>query len=107
METQKSIRDWAVSAFGRAAHPRTIAIRALQEMAELVKAMDEYDYDGPEVQDEIADVSICLLYLAESIESDLDKLVDRKMEINRSREWAAEALRKQMEASEGDLPKAG
>lgn len=79
-----------MSAFGKPAHPRTIAVRTLEEMAELLKAMDEFDHDDPKVYEEIADVAICLSYLAESVGCHIGVQVDRKMAINRSREWVAD-----------------
>lgn len=90
METQKSIRSWAVSAFGIQAHPLAIAKRAKEELEELIEVLEHPIPNPACVHEEIADVSTCLMYLAETTGCDLQSAIDLKMAINRSREWVTD-----------------
>jgi NTP pyrophosphatase (non-canonical NTP hydrolase) len=85
-ETQESISSWADETFGPARSNIRIATRANEEMSELLKKLAADDTD-PEAPVEAADVVIVLLRLAERMRSDLLDEVDKKMAINRTREW--------------------
>lgn len=91
METEETIRKWAESEFGLA-HPHTIAMRALEECVELVKAAVAFKdsdsaQDAQNLLEECADVEICLRYLTSKFGCVMQLIVDRKMQINREREW--------------------
>ncbi len=81
-ELQKSINEWSVSTFGiESALSR--ALRANIELAELLCALA--NGRGEEAKKEIADVAILILDVAEVLNVDLEKAVNEKMKINRSR----------------------
>lgn len=85
-ETQHSIQAWANMAFGPAPDPARVAARANEEMAELLRAATSEQ--PPEVLiEEAADVVIVLMRFAEVVGEDLMKEIDRKMTVNRGREW--------------------
>ena len=73
----KSISDWARETFG-ASTPERALERAQEEWDELkLKPSAE----------EAADVVICLTAYVRTLGSDMAAEVERKMEINRAREW--------------------
>lgn len=84
IENQKSVAHWAFMTFGAATDVRA-AIRANEEMAELLRTMVDGNY--PKACEEIADVVICLYRLAENIGIDVHNEVNRKMAKNRKRKW--------------------
>lgn len=106
-ETQASIGRWANETFpGSIAFSPRKAIRALEEMVELCFAAGATSYevreavsnslykvgnrpDPGKVPEEAADVLINLYAVAYDRHFDIHSEVDRKMEINRGREWAA------------------
>lgn len=63
-----------------------VAVRALEEMAELVEKLVSNDGD-PLARPEIADVFIILMRLADRLGGDVLADVDAKMTINRARTW--------------------
>jgi len=87
LETQRTISDWAEKTFGPANSNFRVAVRANEEMAELLRAL-AVDDDSPYAPLEIADVAIVLFRLADKMNRDLLAEVDMKMSINRARQWA-------------------
>ncbi len=85
-ETQRSISDWADQTFGPVSSNMRIAARANEEMAELLRALSTDDSNWQAVS-EIADIVIVLFRLADTLGIDLLNQVDKKMMINRSRQW--------------------
>lgn len=110
-ETQESVGSWIDTTFpGTDPESPRKSIRALEEMVELClasgadstaiyaavgRALDDHARDGapkkrPEkIQVEAADVLIVLYGVAHMRGFDLADEVDRKMAINRAREWKA------------------
>lgn len=96
-ENSRTITEWADETFGFAASGTRIAIRANTEMAELLakvsapvsglKDSDMIRQFNEEVVFECADVCIVLARLCQKRGYDLFEMIDRKMEINRKREW--------------------
>lgn len=93
-ETQASIYQWAVETFGEAKSELHIYGRAKDEFQELEMALidgvqlPDYTFRNPErIVEEIADVVIVLSQIAERLGLDLGEAIDRKMAINREREW--------------------
>ena len=80
-ETQATISTWANDTFGPSGSNARVAARANEEMAELLRALTADD----------ADVLIVLYRLATRLGVDLYAEVDRKMSINRAREWKLDA----------------
>jgi NTP pyrophosphatase (non-canonical NTP hydrolase) len=85
-ESQWLISAWADSVFGPPISNARIAARANEEMAELLRVLTEDD-NHPKAAEEIADIVIVLYRLAARLSVDLHDEIDRKMQINRSREW--------------------
>jgi len=91
IETQATISRWAVQTFGTAQPSNmSTAVRANQEMSELLRDLAENDKSAHAIQ-EAADVVILLFVLASRMGYSLMAEVDRKMAINRSREWTVDA----------------
>lgn len=86
-ETQQSISAWADEAFGPISSNIRAAVRANEEMAELLKALAQDD-ESLMASDEIADIVIVLSRLATSLGVDVGQAVESKMKINRARTWA-------------------
>lgn len=107
METQKTITDWSREHFGYQS-PLTIALRMNVETAELLNALGSHErvQGGPimdsddlealaaerdrlreHAADEVADVGVMLLQVAEVLGVDLLARIDRKMAKNRARQW--------------------
>lgn len=85
-ETQASIYQWAVTTFGKARDEFQIWRRAKAEFDELMRAI--ISRKPPEkIVEEIADVVIVLCQIAERLGLSLAEAIDRKMAINREREW--------------------
>ncbi|MFD2207365.1 nucleotide pyrophosphohydrolase [Kiloniella antarctica] len=85
METQQSICQWAEDTFGPVTNPQGLVARALQEMKELAEANNEENQDG--IGKETADVVILLYRLLDQYHLNLNEEVEKKMKINRSRQW--------------------
>src|SRR6185436_19430278 len=85
-ETQKSISMWANETFGSSGSNMRVAVRANEEMAELLRALS-VDDNNQKALDECTDVVIVLCRLVERLGGDFCELIDAKMRINRSREW--------------------
>lgn len=89
-ETQQSVTDWADATFGPALSNARIAARANEEMAELLRALTADDLH-PKAAEEVADIFIVLYRLATRLGVDLHSEIDRKMAVNRGREWRLDA----------------
>lgn len=85
-ETQATISAWADQTFGPASSNARVAARANEEMAELLRALTADDAH-PKATEEAADVVIVLCRLATRLGFDLWAEVERKMAINRDRQW--------------------
>lgn len=85
-ETQTTISTWATETFGDAGSNFLVAARANVEMAELLRGLGANDND-PKALEECADVLIVLFRLADRMGGDLLAEVNRKMAINRKRQW--------------------
>lgn len=85
-ETQKSISDWANATFGSTGSNLRVAIRANEELSELLQVLVKDDND-PKAIVEVADVIIVLMRLAERSGYNIEDEIDRKMAINRARQW--------------------
>lgn len=85
-ETQKSISDWAIETFGEAGSNLRVALRANNEMAELLDMLAVDDNDS-RAGEEIADLFIVLARLLDKMGVNLDEEIQRKMKINRARVW--------------------
>jgi hypothetical protein len=85
-ETQRTISEWAVATFGEAGSNARVAARANAEMSELLTKLT-MDDGHPKAGEEMADVAVCLFRLAERMGYDLLAEVDKKMFVNRARQW--------------------
>lgn len=85
-ETQLTVTEWANATFGAVGSNARVASRANEEMAELLRCLTADD-NHPKAAEEIADVFIVLYRLATRLNSNVQLEIDRKMAINRSREW--------------------
>lgn len=85
VENSQTISNWGDETFGPATS-HALAIRARQELDELIDAIA----DGETTDDiilEAADVTILVHRIVGSLGQELSDIVDRKMQINRKREW--------------------
>lgn len=80
-ETIQSVTQWADETFGPATLGRQIQ-RAREELAELEAAAQTANY--LKIAEEAADVCICLFRVIGSIDPEA---LNRKMAINRERQW--------------------
>lgn len=85
-ENQRTVSNWANETFGPAGSNARVAARANEEMAELLRALT-VDDNHPKAAEEVADIVIILYRLATRLGIDLHAEIDRKMAINRAREW--------------------
>jgi NTP pyrophosphatase (non-canonical NTP hydrolase) len=87
-EDQPSICSWADRSFGET-EALGCAIRANEEMSELLSALRDWDGDlkNEEIPIEAADVMIVLMRLFEIFGVDYQDVIDRKMRKNRRRKW--------------------
>lgn len=85
-EDQDSIALWADETFGTPATNISVACRANEEMAELLRELSKNDHTAA-APPEMADVLIIMYRLATRMGVDLHEEVDKKMRINRQREW--------------------
>lgn len=111
METQKTITDWSRENFGHQS-PLSIALRMNVEVSELLNALGSHEKiqggnirDSDDLEtlavererlrehaaDEVADVGVMLLQVAEVLGVDLMEAVNRKMVKNRARQWGRAA----------------
>lgn len=83
---QRAIHDWSDKTFGEPRSNLGIAIRANEEMAELLRCLATDDNDQA-ARAEVADVVIVLCRLAERLGGTIVRDVDDKMEVNAKRTW--------------------
>ena len=86
LETQQSICDWGLEAFGPITELRACAERAAAEMREFQHVIN-YGCDPRALVAEAADIVITLYRLAGHLGRDLHIEIDRKMFVNRTRRW--------------------
>lgn len=84
-ETQQSIHKWQLETFGPSANIMRTATRANEEMAELLTSVSLQETN--KIGAELADVFIVLCGLASPLGFDILEEVNKKMAINRKREW--------------------
>jgi NTP pyrophosphatase (non-canonical NTP hydrolase) len=85
-ESQGSINAWILDTFGPTGSTLSCAVRANEEMAELLKELAKDD-TSPEAAKEIGDIVIILYRIAERLGVSLEDEVDKAMAINRKRKW--------------------
>ena len=85
-ETQESISNWADETFKKVSSNLSIAIRANEEMSELLKELSLND-NSIKAAEEAADVVIVLFRLFNNLGVNMHDEIDKKMQINRSRDW--------------------
>ena len=86
IESSKTIAAWGTEAFGDAASVKAYAIRAQEELAELIEAIEANEPDK-NIALEAADVTILLHRITGTLGLELYAAIDEKMAINRGREW--------------------
>lgn len=89
-ECQASISSWAENTFGPSSSNARVAARANEEMSELLRDLTADD-NNPHAIEEAADIVIVLMRLAGRMNRDLMAEVDRKMAVNRTRQWNVDA----------------
>ena len=85
-DSSKSINQWGRETFGDAASVKAYALRAQEELAELIEAIENGEPDK-NIALEAADVTILLHRITGTLGLELYEAVDEKMAINRKREW--------------------
>ena len=85
-ETSQTIAQWGSETFGDAASVKAYAIRAQEELAELIEAIENSEPDR-NIALEAADVTILLHRVAGTLGLELYDVVNEKMEVNRGRKW--------------------
>ena len=83
-ETQKTITEWSRETFGKNIELIDIAVKANEEMAELLASV--LTRNSP-VGEEIADVIIVLMRLATEAGTNVVDDINNKMKANRQRKW--------------------
>lgn len=83
-ELQTRVQAWFLSNKGHANAEAAIH-RALREFDELLKAVEQGNLEH--IQEEAADVMLCLLVFADIAGFDLLEAVNRKHAINEQRKW--------------------
>lgn len=83
---QDKINRWAEETFGAVGSNVSIAARANQEMAELLRCLTADD-NHEKAAEEVADVVIVLLRLLGKLNTTLETEVEKKMCINYKRAW--------------------
>ena len=85
-ESSETIAQWGSETFGDAASVKAYAVRAQEELAELIKAIEKGETDK-NIAFEAADVTILLHRVTGSLGLELYGAVDEKMTLNRERKW--------------------
>ncbi|MBV9125627.1 MAG: nucleotide pyrophosphohydrolase [Planctomycetes bacterium] len=85
-ETQRTISDWARETFGEPKSNLSVAIRANEEMAEMLACLNRDDGDQ-HAAEEAADIIITLAVMFDRLGIDMVAEINRKMRINRERQW--------------------
>lgn len=95
VEDQYTISKWAEQTFGQST-AQQILKRLKLEFKELCEKLDAFEEDDDNIpfddmlsiQYECADVVIMIVQIVNRLGGDTATLVDRKMQINRQRQWA-------------------
>lgn len=85
-ETQRSVVAWVEETFGPVGSNARVVARMNEEVAELIRSV-AIDDRHPDIPEEMADVVIVMYRLAARMGVDLMEEIDKKMAVNRSREW--------------------
>lgn len=85
-ESQETIEAWRLATFG-VVSPSLIAARMNVEVAELLLELARPNPSVTRVENECADVLIVLYGICEACGIELHNAVDRKMAVNRARQW--------------------
>jgi len=85
-DSSKSINQWGRETFGDADSIKAYALRAQEELAELIEAIENGE-TGKNIALEAADVTILLHRITGTLGRELYDAVDEKMAINRGRDW--------------------
>lgn len=85
-ETQETVSAWITETFGSAGSNLRVAIRANEEMSELLRDLANDDAH-PKAAEEAADVVIILYRLFTRLGVNMDDVIDAKMAVNRARTW--------------------
>ncbi|WP_026942299.1 dATP/dGTP pyrophosphohydrolase domain-containing protein [Hellea balneolensis] len=85
-ESSETIAQWGSETFGNAASVKAYAIRAQEELAELIEAIESGDTDKA-IASEAADITILLHRITGTLGLELYDAVDEKMAVNKRREW--------------------
>ena len=88
--TQERISRWTLETFGEPRSNLAIAVRANEEMAELLRALSLDDW-SPYAREEVADVVITLCRLVTRLEGDMARDINEKMERNLLRRWSIDS----------------
>lgn len=86
VETQESIKKWAVETFGEIKSNDVILKRFMDEVEELHSVLSFVSMKEV-LGDELADCLIIMYQIASQFGIDLLHEVDKKMHINRNRKW--------------------
>ena len=89
LENSATVNQWVAEAFGATDNEFRRVSRCNEEMSELITAIAS-DLASDKIAEEAADVAILLHLICARRGRDLGKEVDRKMAINRKREWAVD-----------------
>lgn len=98
----KEIQTWAKETFGR---PKADGIGVFLKVRDEIDELEEelaLPIDTDKVGIEIADIIITLCHLSSTWDLDIEALLNRKMEINRSRKWAVNELGSGQHIEEGE-----
>ena len=88
MTQQKRLSDWFHRHGGKVTVNRA-AVRASEEMTELLESVSVWNSETPPADclEEVADVYLCLLLVADLLGGDLHEAAERKMDKNDARTW--------------------
>jgi len=81
-------KKWYSEKSNKPQTPRNLAISISLEAAELLECFQwSDDAETEQVEDELADIVIFAAQLSNVMKIDLSKVVERKLQINKQREW--------------------
>ncbi|HIE25481.1 MAG TPA: nucleotide pyrophosphohydrolase [Anaerolineales bacterium] len=81
-------KGWYKSDSKRPQTPRNLSISLALEAGEILEHFQwDEDYNKEDLSEELADVALYLLQLADVAEIDLEKAILEKLDVNASREW--------------------
>jgi len=85
-ETSQTIAQWGSETFGDATSVKAYALRAQEELTELIEAIEAGE-PKKNIAHEAADVAILLHRITGTLGLELYQAIDEKMAINRKRKW--------------------